>query len=112
MKAAIPTNNGLIMASSFEDAKGFLLLNIELGKVIKEETIGSKPGRNSTAGNVFDLLKDCNVVLTGSITDASKSILEKKNISIIASHDSIITNVIMNYLEHEVGKIADTCCCP
>jgi len=112
MKAAIPTNDGLIMASSFEDAKGFLVLNIELGKVIQEEMIESKPGRNSTAGNVFDLLKDCTSILTGNITDASKSILEKRNISVIASHDNIITNVIMNYLEHEVGKIADNCCCP
>ncbi|MCX6281562.1 MAG: hypothetical protein NTU51_06345 [Bacteroidetes bacterium] len=112
MKAAIPTNDGLFMASSFEDAKGFLVMNIELGKVIKEEMIGSKPGRNSTAGNVFDLLKDCTAVLTGKITDVSKSILEKRNISVIASHDSIITNVIMNYLEHEVGKTADNCCCP
>lgn len=112
MKAAIPTNDGLIMSSSFEDAKGFLILSIELGKVIKEEMIGSKPGRDSTAGNIFNLLQDCTAVFTGNITDASKSILEKKNISVIASHDSIITNVIMNYLEHEVGKIADTCCCP
>ena len=112
MKAAIPTNDGLIMASSFEDARGFLLLNIELGKVVKEEMIGSKPGRSSTAGNVFDLLKDCSAGLTGNITETSKTILEKRNISVIASHDSIITNVIMNYLEHEVGKEADTCCCP
>ncbi|MEI8005268.1 MAG: NifB/NifX family molybdenum-iron cluster-binding protein [Bacteroidota bacterium] len=112
MKAAIPTNDGLMMASSFEEARGFLVLNIELGKVIKEEMIGSNAGRSSTAGNVFDLLNDCTAVLTGNITDASKTILENRNISVIASQDSIITNVIMNYLGHEVGKVADTCCCP
>jgi predicted Fe-Mo cluster-binding NifX family protein len=112
MKAAIPTNDGLIMAPSFEDARGFLVLNIELGKVVKEEMIGSKPGRSSMAGNVFDLLKDCSAVLAGNITDASKTILEKRNISVISSHDSIITNIIIDYLEHEAGKVADTCCCP
>ncbi len=112
MKAAIPTNDGLMMASSFEDARGFLVLNIELGKVVKEEMIGSKPGRSSVAGDVFDLLKDCSAVLAGNITDASKTILEKRHISFIPCRDMIITNVIMNYLEHEAGKVADTCCCP
>jgi len=112
MKAAIPTNDGLMMASSFEDAKGFLILNIELGKVVKEEMIGSLPGRSSSAGDVYDLLQDCSAVLACNITDASKTILEKRHISIIPSRDKIITNVILSYLEHEVGKVADTCCCP
>jgi len=112
MKAAIPTNDGLNMAPSFEDASNFLVLNIELGKVTKEEIIGSRPGRSSAAGNVFDILNDCSAVLTGKISEASKALLEKKNISVVSSQDHIITNIIINYLEHEAGKTADTCCCP
>jgi len=112
MKAAIPTNDGLSMAPSFEDASNFLVLSIELGKVVKEEMIGSKPGRSSTSNNVFDLLKDCTTVLAGNITDASKTILEQKNISVVSRQDSIITNIIIDYLEHEISEAADHCCCP
>lgn len=112
MKAAIPTDDGLTMASSFEEAKGFLVLNIEFGKVVREEMIGNKPGSTSANGNVFDLLNDCTAVLACNISDSSKAILENRKISVIDSQDNIVTNVIINYLEHEVGKVTDTCCCP
>jgi len=113
MKAAIPTNDGLMMASTFGEARGFLVVNIELGKVTREELIWKQPEEKSIAPDIYmDLLKDCSAVIAGEVADPYKAMLEKRNISIIPSRDKIISNVIMNYMEHEAGKLADTCCCP
>ena len=113
MKAAIPTNDGIIMANSFEQAKGFLILNIELGQVVKEELIWNKAGYITDSPEGFLVpVKECSAVFADSITDSLKTILKTKGIDLIQSKDSIITNVIIHYLEHEAGKAADYCCCP
>jgi predicted Fe-Mo cluster-binding NifX family protein len=113
MKAAIPTNDGITMTSSFEQARGFLVLSIELGKIVKEELIWNNTSYCADAPDGFLApVKDCSAVFAEKIADPLKSALGDKGISLIRSHDSIITNVIVNYLEHEVGKAADYCCCP
>ena len=113
MKAAIPTNDGIMMASLFEQAKGFLVLNIELGKIVKEELIWNNTRYIADSPEGFLApLNECSAVFAEKIADSLKSALGKKGISLIRSHDSIITNVIVNYLENEVGKAADYCCCP
>lgn len=113
MKAAIPTNDGIMMATSFEQAKGFLILNIELGQVVKEELIWNKAGYVADSPDGFLApVKDCSAVFADTITDSLKSLLNNKGISLIQSKDSIITNAIVHYLQHEVSKAADHCCCP
>ena len=113
MKAAIPTNDGLMMASSFEKAKGFLILNIELGKITREEIIWRKNGQlTESPENVTDVIKDCSAVIADGIAGPYKKVLERRKIAFIHSSDNIITNAIIHYLEHETGKAADTCCCP
>jgi len=113
MKAAIPTNDGIMMAASFEQARGFLVLNIELGKVVKEELIWNKAGYIADSPeNYLTLINDCSAVFADIIGDSLKNILNKKGIALIQSRDSIITNAIVHYLEHEGSKAADYCCCP
>jgi predicted Fe-Mo cluster-binding NifX family protein len=113
MKAAIPTNDGIMMANYFEQAKGFLIFNIELGKVVKEELIWNKAGYVADSPDGFLApVKECSAVFADSITDSLKTFLNNKGIDLIQSKDSIITNVIIHYLENEVGKAADYCCCP
>ena len=113
MKAAIPTNDGIMMATSFEQAKGFLIVNIELGEVVKEELILNKAGYTADSPEGYlTQINDCSAVFADAITGSLKSLLNNKGITLIQSKDSIITNVIVHYLEREVGKAADYCCCP
>jgi predicted Fe-Mo cluster-binding NifX family protein len=113
MKAAIPTNDGLMMAPTFENAGGFLVLNIELGKVVDQEMIWNKPGEMTASPESYiSLIKDCSVVISENITAPFKAVLEQRKIRHISSPDRIITNAIVHYVEHEVRKAADTCCCP
>ena len=113
MKAAIPTNDGIMIANSFEQAKGFLIFNIELGQVVKEELIWNKAGYAADSPEGFLIpVKECSTVFADSIPDSLKNILNTKGIDLIQSKDNIITNVIIHYLENEVGKAADHCCCP
>jgi len=113
MKAAIPTNDGIMMATSFEQAKGFLILTIELGQVVKEELIWNKVGYiPDSPEDYLTPVNDCSAVFADTIPDSLKNVLNKNGISLIQSRDSIITNAIVHYLEHEVSKAADYCCCP
>ena len=113
MKAAFPTNDGIMMATSFEQAKGFLILTIELGQVVKEELIWNRAGYvEDSPESYITPVCDCAAVFADTIPDSLKNALNKKDISLIQSRDSIITNAIVHYLEHEVSKAADYCCCP
>lgn len=113
MKTAIPTNDGIMVASSFELAKGFLVLTIELGQVVKEELIWNKAGYiTESPDSYLNPINDCSTVLVETISDTLKMVLNRKGVTLIQSSDSIITNAILHYLENEVRKAADYCCCP
>jgi len=113
MKAAIPTNDGIMMAGSFEQAKGFLIFDIEFGKVTKEEVVWSKTDYAAEAPEGFLApISDCSAAFAGKITESLYSVLQKRGISLIKSKDDIITNVIVHYLENELKQAADYCCCP
>ena len=113
MKAAVPTNDGLMIASSFEEAKGFLILNIEMGKVTGEELVWNQVAYDKKAPQVYlSALKDCSAVLSLPVNGDLKTTMLSQGISMISSNERIIHNAIVNYLEHEVSRAADYCCCP
>ncbi|MEI6883309.1 MAG: NifB/NifX family molybdenum-iron cluster-binding protein [Bacteroidota bacterium] len=113
MKAAIPTNDGIKMAPSFEQAKGFLILNIELGRVVNEELVWkSISNRLTNPVDNMTLLSGCSAVITEKISEQNIAGLSSNGITLVQSNDSIITNTIVHYLEHEISKAADHCCCP
>ena len=113
MKAAIPTNDGIMMASSFEKASGFLMMDIELGQIVKGELALNKTAYDAHSPETYlNPLNDCTAVFVKTIPDSLMALLIKKGISLIYSNDQIINNIMFNYIEHEVRKAADYCCCP
>lgn len=113
MKAAIPTNDGLKMAPSFELAKGFLILNIELGRVVNEELVWkSISNRLTNPVDPMTLLSGCSTLITDQISEQNMAGLSSNGITLVQSKDNIITNSIVHYLEHEISNATDHCCCP
>lgn len=113
MKIAIPTNDGILMAGSFEESKGFLILDIQLGHIQKEELVWKSNGNRLTHPvDDITLISGCSSVITENISEKNTAGLSAKGISLVRSHEQIITNTIINYLENVAGKTADFCCCP
>jgi predicted Fe-Mo cluster-binding NifX family protein len=113
MRAAIPTNDGIMMAGSFEQAKGFLIFDIELGQVTKEEVVWNKTAyAGETPENYLTPIINCSAAFANNIPEKLCLALQQKGISLINSKDDIITNVIFHYMDNEIKKAADCCCCP
>jgi predicted Fe-Mo cluster-binding NifX family protein len=113
MKAAVPTNDGLKMACSYEDSKGFLILDLELGHVVKEEMVWKTNGsRISNPPDSLNLIKGCNALITESISEKNRLELAGSGIEVYKYNDDFITNNVMEFLTREAGKAADYCCCP
>jgi predicted Fe-Mo cluster-binding NifX family protein len=113
MKAAIPTNDGILMAGSFEQAKGFLIFDIKVGQIVKEELVWNKTAYVPDSPEAFiNPISGCSATFANTISDNLRSVILKNGIDLISSKDDIITNVILHYLENEVKQEANYCCCP
>ena len=113
MKIAIPTNDGLMICPGFGESKGFLVLTIELGEIIREE-IRWHPQNDllASSGILFPLIGDCQIVMVNSLGPVSKELLSEHKIEIFQTRESIITNAYVHYQDEILTKEANTCCCP
>jgi predicted Fe-Mo cluster-binding NifX family protein len=112
MKIAISTNDGLMMAPSFENSEKFLVLNVVLGEIIKEEIRWKREPDKWTVEDIAAFLSDCSQVVVRRISESSSLLLSDKGIRVIRTNEEIITNIIVHYLEHEYREASDHCCCP
>ena len=113
MKIAIPTNDGLTLSPDFGQAKGFLVLTLELGKITREEMRWNKLSEVLCSPEGFlNHLHDCRAVLVSAIGPTYKGLLERQETEIVRTKESIITNAYLNYRETILRKDSNTCCCP
>jgi predicted Fe-Mo cluster-binding NifX family protein len=113
MKIAIPTEDGLTINQQMMPAKGFLVLTIQLGELIQQEMRWNLPNGLTTAEEKsFRNLADCDKVIVREIgyNQRNDPRLQKKEV--ITTEETIITNVLIQYLQNMVQKEANTCCCP
>lgn len=113
MKIGIPTNDGLTLSPDFGEAKGFLILTIELGEIVKEEMRWNKLSiiLCSPEGYLHHI-HDCQAVMLMNIGDTYKDILTGRQKEIIRTREPIITNAWFHYLGSILHKEANTLCCP
>ncbi|MDP1623533.1 MAG: hypothetical protein Q8M08_14470 [Bacteroidales bacterium] len=113
MKMAIPTNDGLTISSDFGQARGFLVLTIELGEIIQEEMRWNKLSDIlcSPDGLLYPIT-DCQVVMVNNIKSGLEKLVSGQKTEIVHTRESIITNAYIQYLNNTLRKGANTCCCP
>jgi predicted Fe-Mo cluster-binding NifX family protein len=112
MKGAIPTNDGIIMAPSMDEARGYLIFDVEKGKLTNVEMVWKQTSLDSTTENMIKPITGCKMAFAGMFSDRTKDLLLKKGIAPVCTGDEIITNVIVHYIENELRHTSDYCCCP
>jgi predicted Fe-Mo cluster-binding NifX family protein len=111
MKIAIPTNDGINIAENTLDASGFLILSVEFGEILKEEIRWKNTeGKKNITETICDMINDCPTLLVSKVSDNASPQLS--GLHIIPVKETIITNIIVNYLSETLHKEANTCCCP
>jgi len=113
MKIAIPTDDGLTLATQFNTALAYLVLTLELGEIVHQE----KRLNNANEASVkemptFDMIRDCEVVIVREIGEGPAGLLKSQDKEIIRTNETIITSAIMHYLGSAYIKESNTCCCP
>jgi predicted Fe-Mo cluster-binding NifX family protein len=113
MKIAIPTNDGLTISADCNQANGFLVITIQLGEIVKEEIRENKTGEIpiSVSGQL-SMISDCKSVIVHETDTAFASLLERNNKEVVLTRELFITNAYVHYLENNLRKEANTCCCP
>ncbi len=113
MKIAIPTNDGLTLSSTFGQARGFLILSVELGEIIQEEMRWNKLSDIlCSPDGLLDPIKDCEVIMTKNVGPSMTKHIAAQNKEIILTGETFITNAYVHFLENRYRQEANTCCCP
>ena len=113
MKIAIPTNDGLTIYPDFGNARGFLVLTVELGEIANEEMrFNPFTTKYFSAPENLNSIHDCQSVILNNIGAGFHGLLHDLNKEIIRTKDTIITNACIHYLENNLRKESQTCCCP
>jgi hypothetical protein len=112
MKFAIPTNDGINVASDFTSAKGCLIVTLVLGEIVKEDLRWRDPSSGLDTHQICSAVEDCTLVIIRDPDPGTRKMFDERNMTVIATKDGIITNAIVHYLEHEHLEASNTCCCP
>ncbi len=113
MKIAIPTEDGLTVNQNFKPAKGFLVSTIQLGEVVQQEMRWNLYNDIMTSEDgYYNNLVDCDKVIVKEIDCNQSDYLQLKKKEVIKTRETIITKVLIQYLNFYLQKDTNTCCCP
>jgi len=113
MKIAVPTQDGLRIATDFGLAEAFLVLTIQAEEIIVEEL------RKNTLNTFLNkdkgplaLINDCSVVMVNNVDKVFYELIRENDMECLETEEILITNAIIHFLKHEYQKEANTCCSP
>jgi len=113
MKIAIPTEDGFTVNQHFTPARGFLVSTIQFGEVVKQEMRWNPDSKIMTSEDrSYQNLFDCEKVIVREIDINQCNYLQLQKKEVIKTEETIITNVLMQYLSTSLQKEANTCCSP
>ena len=124
MKIAIPTNNSVNISSHFGKTKGFVICELDNGKVIKKEYkrntfTGHAQGLHHKEGHghanhshhgIFNAIGDCETVIAGGMGRRLYDEFEQKNIKVFVTKEKKIDNALNLFLNNELDNNSDECC--
>jgi hypothetical protein len=113
MKIAVPTDDGIRISASSKDPKGYLVFTLQGGEISHEELRWNKPAdAMNTELKAQDILGDCSVMIAGTAYPGNPGYKPSEKIEVVLTHEAIITNVIMEYLDVTLLRESNTCCSP
>ena len=113
MKIAIPTSDGIYIAQNLLKANGFIVFTIQFGEIIEEELrhiflSDLLPHENG----IFTNVDDCSVFIISDLNIKNEKLLQDNKKEVIYTCETIITKIVMNYLNTCLQKESNTLCCP
>lgn len=113
MKIAVPTNDGLRIAGDLGQADAFLVFTIKGEEIVFEELRKNRFDANvDKERGPLELISDCSTVLVNNMDLLFCELMRANHMECIATEETLITNAIIQYLEHQYRKESNTCCCP
>jgi hypothetical protein len=113
MKIAIPTYDQLNIVNNLVKANGFLVFTVQFGEIMEEEF---RPIRNNdplTNQDVWNApLDDCSLVIFSELNEQNEKLLLKQKKQIVYTNETIITKIILEFLNTSLLKESNTLCCP
>ena len=113
MKIAVPTHDGLKIATDLGHADAFLVFTIKGEEIVNEEL---RKNRLNTYFNKekgpLALIEDCSAVLVNNVDVLFCELIRENHMQCIATGETLITNVILHYLKQGYREESNTCCCP
>ena len=113
MKIAIPTNDRLNIVNNLVNASGFLVFTIRFGEIMEEEF---RPVRNHDQYTNHDLwdapLDDCSLIIFSELNEQNENLLLQQKKQLLHTSETIITKIILDFLNTTLLKESNTLCCP
>ena len=113
MKIAIPTNDGLTVASEFMNAGECMVLTVSADKIVNEEIRRSlQDYTNLSKGQKIMMIDDCEFVVLNEADTVLCDEFSKSGIETVMTKEGIILNVVMEFVNDPHRKESNYCCCP
>jgi hypothetical protein len=113
MKIAIPTSDGIYIAQNLFKANGFLTLTIQFGEIIEEELRHIHLSDLLIHENgIFTNVDDCSVIIISDQNEKNEKLSKDNKRELIYTHETIITKIVMNYMNTCLQKESNSLCCP
>jgi hypothetical protein len=113
MKIAIPTEDGFTIHQEMSPVKGFLISTIQFGEIVQQDMRWILPHEFTASGQgYYKALEDCDKVIVREIEYEQSNYLQLHKMEVVPTTETIITKVLMQYLQDIMHKESNTCCCP
>ncbi|MBC8436132.1 MAG: hypothetical protein H8D88_01060 [Bacteroidetes bacterium] len=113
MKIAVPTHDGLKIATDFGLADTFLVFTIKGEEIVAEEL------RKNVLNTYFQkgkgplaLISDCTIVLVNKVDKPFCELIRENHMACLETAETLITSAVLHYLTHEYRREANTICSP
>ena len=110
MKIAIPTNDGLSINHNILASNGFLVVEIESGRVLGSEMrLYSPKPEGDHEQEILSLIGDCETFLSVVMEKPLSRQLTRNDMQIMLTSESMIPIAVKEYIEQSLRP--DHCCC-
>jgi hypothetical protein len=113
MKVAIPTSDGLMLDCHSKDAKGLMVLTISTDKVVNEEMHWiPKTCCNHTTENFLKESSGCDYIIVSETDQDFDKVPKMADKEMIKTGETIIINIVNEFVSEMLRRESNYCCCP
>ena len=112
MKIAIPTSDEINIAENLSNSIGYLVFTVQFGEIVAEEFRPISWGDLLThTGKYYPNIEDCSVLIQRANKNGEKLAVGPDK-QVVVTNESIITNIIVRYLNTSLVHESNLSCCP